>query len=298
MKELNLEEILVRTHQWKEKKVWYVAIIGRPNVWKSTFINALIWEKVSIISNIPQTTRKRVLAIYNDSDSQIIFFDTPWVHKNEKEFNQKINHEAIKSMREADLVLYFIDSSRPYWNEESQIEEILEFINSPIVKVYTKLDLASKIEIPLTNETIKISSPTKTGFEELLTKVKSYLHIWNPYYPEDYYTDQDIYFRISEIVREKVFLNTTEEIPHSTYIEIEEIQEEESLLKIQAYIYTETDSQRYIIVGKSGNLITKIGTEARIELEEIFWKKVFISLRVKTMEKWRRNDKIIKNILK
>lgn len=298
MKELNLEEILARTPEWKEKKVWYVAIIGRPNVWKSTFINALIWEKVSIISNIPQTTRKRVLAIYNDTESQIIFFDTPWVHKNEKEFNQKINHEAIKSMREADLVLYFIDSSRPYWNEESQIEEILEFINSPIVKVYTKLDLPSKIEIPLTNETVHISSPTKIGFEELLIKVKSYLHIWNPYYPEDYYTDQDIYFRISEIVREKVFLNTTEEIPHSTYIEIEEIQEEESLLKIQAYIYTETDSQRYIIVGKSGNLITKIGTEARIELEEIFWKKVFISLRVKTMEKWRRNDKIIKNILK
>lgn len=298
MKELNLEEILARTPEWKEKKVWYVAIIGRPNVWKSTFINALIWEKVSIISNIPQTTRKRVLAIYNDTESQIIFFDTPWVHKNEKEFNQKINHEAIKSMREADLVLYFIDSSRPYWNEESQIEEILEFINNPIVKVYTKLDLPSKIEIPLTNETVHISSPTKIGFEELLIKVKSYLHIWNPYYPEDYYTDQDIYFRISEIVREKVFLNTTEEIPHSTYIEIEEIQEEESLLKIQAYIYTETDSQRYIIVGKSGNLITKIGTEARIELEEIFWKKVFISLRVKTMEKWRRNDKIIKNILK
>lgn len=298
MKELNLEEILARTPELKEKKVWYVAIIWRPNVWKSTFINSLIWEKVSIISNIPQTTRKRVLAIYNDSESQIIFFDTPWVHKNEKEFNQKINHEAIKSMREADLVLYFIDSSRPYWDEESQIEEILGFINSPIVKVYTKLDLPSKIEIPLTNETIKISSPTKIGFEELLTKVKWYLNTWHPYYPEDYYTDQDIYFRISEIVREKVFLNTTEEIPHSTYVEIEEIEEEEKLLKIQAYVYTETDSQRYIIVGKSGNLITKIGTEARLELEEIFWKKVFISLRVKTMEKWRRNDKIIKNILK
>lgn len=298
MKELNLEEILARTPELKEKKVWYVAIIWRPNVWKSTFINSLIWEKVSIISNIPQTTRKRVLAIYNDSESQIIFFDTPWVHKNEKEFNQKINHEAIKSMREADLVLYFIDSSRPYWDEESQIEEILGFINSPIVKVYTKLDLPSKIEIPLTNETIKISSPTKIGFEELLTKVKSYLNTGHPYYPEDYYTDQDIYFRISEIVREKVFLNTTEEIPHSTYVEIEEIEEEEKLLKIQAYVYTETDSQRYIIVGKSGNLITKIGTEARLELEEIFWKKVFISLRVKTMEKWRRNDKIIKNILK
>lgn len=297
MKELNLADILANTKDLKEKKVWYVAIIGRPNVGKSTFINSLIWEKVSITSNIPQTTRKRVLAIYNDPKSQIIFFDTPGIHKNEKEFNQKINHEAIKSMREADLVLYFIDSSRPYGDEEKQIEAILEFINNPIVKVFTKLDLPSKIDIPMEENIVKISSTEKFGFEDLIEKVTSLLPVWHPFYPDDYYTDQDIYFRISEIVREKVFMNTSEEIPHSTYVEIEEIEEEENLLKIQAYVYTETDSQRYIIVGRAGSLITKIGTEARVELEKIFGKKVFLSLRVKTMEKWRKNDKIIKNIL-
>jgi len=298
MKELNLEEILARTNDLKQKKVGYIAIVGRPNAWKSTFINSLIWEKVSIISNIPQTTRKRVLAIFNDTDSQIIFFDTPWIHQNQKEFNGKINLQAIKSMRESEVVLYFIDSSRPYGEEEKQIEEILDFINIPVIKVYTKLDLPSKIKIPLDDKVVKISSINKIWFEKLISKVKSYLNLWNLFYPEDYYTDQDMYFRISEIVREKVFLHTIEEIPHSIYVEIEEIEEEENLLKIQAYIYTETDSQRYIIIWKNWSLITKIWTEARIELEWIFWKKVFISLRVKTMEKWRKNDKIIKNILK
>lgn len=298
MQELNLEDILSKTTDLKEKKVGYVAIIGRPNAWKSTFINSLIWEKVSITSNVPQTTRKRVLAIFNDNESQIIFFDTPGIHQNQKEFNEKINKEAIRSIREADGVLYFIDSSRPYWDEEKQIEDILEFINIPIIKVYTKLDLPSKIEIPLDKNVVKISSVEKLWFEDLILKVKEILPIGHPFYPEDYYTDQDIYFRISEIVREKVFLHTLEEIPHSTYVEIEEIEEEENLLKIQAYVYTETDSQRYIVVWKNWSLITKIWTEARIELEKIFWKKVFLSLRVKTMEKWRKNDKIIKNILK
>lgn len=298
MQELNLAEILSKTTDLKEKKVGYIAIIGRPNAGKSTFINSLIGEKVSITSNIPQTTRKRVLAIFNDNNSQIIFFDTPWIHQNQKEFNQKINSEAIRSMREADGVLYFIDSSRPYWDEEKQIEDLLEFVKSPIIKVYTKLDLPSKIEIPLNENVVKISSLEKIWFEDLILKVKEILPFWHPFYPEDYYTDQDIYFRISEIVREKVFLNTLEEVPHSTYVEIEEIEEEENLLKIQAYVYTETDSQRYIVVGKNWSLITKIWTEARIELENIFSKKVFLSLRVKTMEKWRKNDKIIKNILK
>ncbi len=298
MQPLNLADILSKTTDLKEKKVGYIAIIGRPNAGKSTFINSLIWEKVSITSNVPQTTRKRVLAIFNDTESQIIFFDTPGIHKNEKEFNEKINQEAIRSMREADGVLYFIDSSRPYGDEEKQIEDLLEFVRSPIIKVYTKLDLPSKIEIPLSENIVKISSLEKIWFEDLVWKIKEILPVWHPFYTEEYYTDQDIYFRISEIVREKVFLNTTEEIPHSTYVEIEEIEEEKNLLKIQAYVYTETDSQRYIIIWKNWSLITKIGTEARLELENIFWKKVFLSLRVKTMEKWRKNDKIIKNILK
>jgi len=219
--------------------------------WKSTFINSLIWEKVSITSNIPQTTRKRVLAIYNDDDSQIIFFDTPWIHKNEKKFNEEINKQALSSMREADLVLYFIDSSRPKWDEEVQIEWFLEFVSSPIVKVYTKLDLPSKIEIPLDRNSLKIASLEKYWFNELLETIKKHLKNGHPFYPDDYYTDQDIYFRISEIVREKVFLHTKEEVPHSTYVEIEEIDDQKDILKIQAYVYCETDSQRYILIWKS-----------------------------------------------
>ena len=297
MIELNKDEFLAWLKDVKQKKVWYVAIIWRPNVWKSTFINSLLWEKVSITSNIPQTTRKRVLAIYNDDDSQIIFFDTPWIHKEDKVFNEQINKQAIFSMREADVVLYFIDTSRPYWQEEKDIENILEFITSPIIKVYTKIDLESKIEIFERKNITKISSIDKRWFQELLNKTKSFLNIWNLYYPEDYYTDQDIYFRISEIIREKVFLNTKEELPHSIYVEIEEIDETPELLKIQSYIYTETDSQKYIIIGKWWDLITKIWTTARIDLEKIFSKKVFLSLRAKTMEKWRKNEKIIKWIL-
>lgn len=281
----------------KQKKVWYVAIVWRPNVWKSTFVNSLIWEKISITSNIPQTTRKRVLAIYNDENSQIIFFDTPWIHKNNKDFNKKINNEAIKSLREASLVLYFIDISRPYWDEEEEIEKILKLVNVPILTVYTKIDLEQKIKIKEDENTFKISSIKKIWFKDLIEKIKSYLEFWYLYYPDDYYTDQDIYFRISEIIREKVFLNTREEIPHSIYVEVEEVEENEKIFKIQAYIYTETDSQRYIIIWKNWNLIKKIWTEARIELENIFEKKVFLSLRVKTMEKWRKNDRILKKLL-
>lgn len=281
MKKINLDEI-------KEKKVGYVSIIGRPNTWKSTFINSLIWEKISIISNIPQTTRKKIIAIYNDIDSQIIFFDTPWIHKNEKNINKKINEEAVKSLKESEIILYFIDSSRKYWDEEKKIENILEFIKVPIIKVYTKIDLPLKINIPIWDNIFKISSVTKFWFEKLISNIKSYLKLWYILYPEDYYTDQNIYFRISEIIREKVFLYTFKEIPHSIYVETEEIENEESLLKIQAYIYTKTDSQRYIIIWKNWNLITKIWTESRSELERIFWKKIFLSLKVKTHQKWKK----------
>ncbi len=303
MKELNLSEILEKTSDLtKEKKVWYVAIIWRPNVGKSTFINALIWEKVSITSNIPQTTRKRVLAIYNDNDSQIIFFDTPWIHKSNKEFNEKINKVAIDSLKEADLILYFIDSSRAWWDEEKYIKELIWQISVPILKVYTKIDKKSVINLPENKDFLKISSITKEGFEELLWKIKSYLKTGPLLFPEEMYTKQEIFFRISEIIREKVFLNTKEELPHSIYVAVEEYEETfnkswEELLKIVAYIYTETESQKYIVVWKNWNLISKIWKQARLELEQIFEKKVFLALRVKVKKNWRKNEFLTKKIL-
>ncbi len=298
MQELNIKDILDNTSDLKkQKKVWYVAIIWRPNAWKSTFINTLIGEKVSITTDTPQTTRKRVLAIYNDDDSQIIFFDTPGIHKHAKDFNKKINDVAINSFKESDLILYFIDSTREWWEEEKYIRQIVDMVNKPVVKVYTKTDLQSKIQIPENENIIKISSETKDGFEQLLKKTKSYLNIWPLLFPEEYYTKQDIYFRISEIIREKAFLETKEELPHSIYISVEEIEDRDDILKIIAYIFTDTESQKYIVIWNGWKKIQAIGKQARIELEKIFDKKVFLALRAKTNKNWRKNEWLIKKIL-
>ncbi len=335
MKKLNLEDILASTSDLtKEKKVWYVAVIGRPNAGKSTFINTLIWEKISITSNIPQTTRKKVLAIYNDEESQIIFFDTPWIHYNEKNFNKAINQQAISSLSESNLVLYFIDSSRNYWDEEKYIEKILENVSAPILKIFTKVDLPEKVWIPQNkNNVFKISSQTQEGFDDLLLEIKNKLPTAPLLFPENIYTKQDMFFRISEIIREKVFLNTKEEIPHSIFISVDEIEEttynpkwktnnntskikktnnnpspsglplilkedEKELLKIVAYINAESDSQKYILIWKWWKLIAKIWKESRIEIEQIFWKKTFLALRVKVRKNWRKDEKLVKQILK
>ena len=298
MKKLDLNDILENTSDLtKEKKVWYVAIIWRPNAWKSTFINALLEEKVSITTNVPQTTRKRVLAIFNDNDSQIIFFDTPGIHKSERVFNKKINDVAIGSFREADAILYFIDSTREWWEEEKYIRDILEMVNKPVIKVYTKIDLKAKINIPENDNVIKISSISKEWFSDLLEKTKKHLTMWPLLFPEDYYTKQDIYFRISEIIREKAFIHTKEELPHSIYIWVEELEETDELFKIVAYIYTESDSQKYIVIWKAWSLIQTIWKQARIELEKIFEKKVFLALRVKSKKNWRKDDRLVKQIL-
>ena len=296
MEKLDLQEILKNTADLiKQKKVWYVSIIWRPNAGKSTFINSLLWQKISITTNIPQTTRKKVLAIYNDDDSQIIFLDTPWIHKSEKIFNSKINEVALNSISESDVIVYFIDSSREWWVEENFIKEFIANVGKPILKVYTKTDLKPKINIP--NDAIKISSLDKTWFENLLENIKKYLQTSQILFSEDYYTKQDIFFRISEIIREKVFLHTKEEIPHSIYVWVEEVQDKEELLRIVAYIYCETESQKYIIVGKWWSLISKIWQESRLELENIFEKKVFLALKVKVQKNWRKNEKLIKNLL-
>jgi len=305
MQKLNLEDILASTSDLtKEKKVGYVAVIGRPNAGKSTFINNLIWEKISITSNVPQTTRKKILAIYNDQDSQIIFFDTPWIHDNEKNFNKAINNQAISSLQESQLVLYFIDSSRNFGEEEKYIEKILENVTVPILKIYTKIDLEAKIWIPQNkNNVFKISSYTKEGFDKLLSEIKNKLPTAPLLFPENIYTKQDMFFRISEIIREKVFTNTKEEIPHSIFISVDEIEETKTndwkeLLKIVAYINAESDSQKYILIWKWWSLISKMWKEARIEIEQIFGKKTFLALRVKVRKNWRKDEKLIKQILR
>lgn len=294
MQKLDKDDFLSNISDLKKKKVGYAAIIWRPNVGKSTFLNAIIWEKVSIVSNIPQTTRKKVLWIYNDEDSQIVFLDTPWIHKDAKAFNEAINREALSTLNSADVVLYFLDSTRPGGEEEAFIRENLSSLKVPVVKVYTKCDLTPKITLP--ENWLKISSIDNGCLEDVKSEIKKYLKEDFALFPEEYYTTSDVYFRISEIIREKLFLNTKEEIPHSSFVWVEEYEDKWDLLRISAYIYVETDSQKYIVVGKNWGLISKIWKEARLELEEIYWKKVFLSLRVKKLEKWRKKENVIKKI--
>jgi len=299
MQELNLQDILKNTTDLKDKKVGYVAIIGRPNAGKSTFINTLIWEKIAITSNIPQTTRNKILAMYNDDDSQIIFFDTPGIHESQKAFNAEINHQALSSLRDSEIVLYFIDSARAPGKEEKYISDILEKINTPVYRVYTKCDLRPAMEIPTWDDIFKISSQDKSWFVELVDAVKAKLPEGPILFPEDYYTKQDIYFRISEVIREKLFHNLKEEMPHSVFVAVEEIEDDEKWMKrISAYIYTETDSQKYIVIWKWGKLITKVWTLARIELEEIFGQKVFLSVRAKVKKNWRKDEGFVKKMLR
>lgn len=296
MQKLDKDEILSGIKDLQKKKVWYVSIIWRPNAGKSTFLNALIWEKVSIVSNVPQTTRKKVLWIYNDESSQIVFIDTPWIHKSVKSFNEAINSEAIKTLNSADAVLYFIDSTREGWEEEAFIKENLSKVKVPVIKVYTKVDLRPVITLP--EDGLKISSYEWAWFEDVLGELKKYLKEDFALYPEEYYTTSDVHFRISEIIREKVFLNTKEEIPHSSFVEVEEYEDKWHLLRMVAYIYVETDSQKYIVVWKWGGLITKIWKEAREELEKLYDKKVFLALKVKKLDKWRKKENVVKKIFR
>lgn len=299
MKELKLEDILQNTEELKEKRVGYIAIIGRPNAGKSTFINALIWEKIAITSNIPQTTRNKILAMYNDTDAQIIFVDTPGVHESNKVFNAEINHQALSSIRDVEMVLYFIDGSREKGQEETYLESLLENVPKPVMKIFTKSDLPRVQALPEKEKYFCISSKDESGFWDLLNYVKQQLPLGPMLFSEDMYTKQSIFFRVSEIIREKLFMELKEELPHSVFVSIEEVLDDERGMKrIIAYVYTETDSQKYIVIGKKGSLISRVGKEARLELEEIFDQKVFLQLRAKVRKNWRKDEGFIRKMLK
>ncbi len=288
-------------------KVWYVAIVGRPNAGKSTLLNALIGEKISAISHRPQTTQRSIPGIYTDAEEtlQIIFLDTPGIHNYSGEqfgspkshdINERINSQAFASLREADVILRLLDPTRPYGEEDTRIDAMLETISKPILRIETKQDLETK-SYPQKGVDLRIDSVAKLGFRELLERVSSLLPEWPLLYGSDYYTDQAMDLRIAEVIREQLFLELGDEIPYACYVEVSQIENEQSdLLKMQVYINVESDSQKIIVIGKWGKKIQTIGTNARLLLEEIFEKKVFLALRVKVMKNWRKNEKVLDKV--
>ena len=291
----------------KNFKSGFVAIIGRPNVGKSTLLNQILGQKIVITTDKAQTTRKRIKGILTTAEGQIVFIDTPGVHKPLNKFGEFLLDEAKVSVPDADLVIFLVDGSDPAGRGDNWIvENILNKCQSPILLVLNKLD---KVKNPLKIEenlltyktlfeknipTVKISALTGRNKDTLIENIMKKLPEGVALYPEDVVTEETMREVASEIVREKILINTKEEIPHSVAVLIEKYEENEKIDRIYASIYCETKSQKGILIGKGGSLLKIIGTEARLELEKIVEKKVYLELNVKIEKDWRKNNKSLK----
>ena len=290
-------------------KSGFVSIIGRPNVGKSTMLNQVLGQKIVIATDKAQTTRKRIKGILTNEKGQIVFVDTPGIHKPINKFGEFLLEEAKVSVPDSDLVLFLVDGSEPAGKGDKWIvENVISKTNAPVLLIMNKLDKISKEDKITENyksyqalfdkeiPTIKISAKTGKNKNKLLDLIMDYLPEGDLLYPEDIVTEESMRSIVEEIVREKILLNTKEEIPHSVAIKVDRYEETPEIDRIYANIFCETKSQKGILIGKGGSLLKKIGTEARLDLENITEKKVFLSLQVKVEKDWRKNDKILKNL--
>lgn len=308
-------------------KSGFVAIIGRPNVGKSTLLNQILGQKIVITTDKAQTTRKRIKGILTTSEGQIVFVDTPGVHKPLNKLGEFLLDEAKVSVPDADLILFLVDGSEPAGKGDKWIvENILKNSKIPIILVLNKIDKikSDKLEenmmsykkliesplppypspsrgegsnlSPLTAHYSLLTISAKTGMnkDELTKNIMKQLPEGGMFYPEDVVTEETMRDVAQEIVREKILLNTKEEIPHSVAVLIEKYEETDKIDRIYASIFCETKSQKGILIGKGGALLKKIGTEARLELESIVEKKVYLELNVKIEKDWRKNNKSLK----
>ncbi|MBI3359458.1 MAG: GTPase Era [Nitrospirae bacterium] len=283
----------------------FVAIVGRPNVGKSTFLNQVLGQKISIVSDKPQTTRNKILGVKHLPTGQIIFFDTPGIHhpaeREKLRLNQRMVQTARSAVREVDLILLLIEPQRT--SEDQLLFDILRNIKTPRILVVNKIDLVGKSKlIPLLDglrdekddfsEMIPICAKTGENMDKLIDLTLSYLPEGMPYFPEDQVTDQPVRFLASEIVREKVIEKTHDEIPYVVSVQIEKFREDEikALIHIEITIYVEKDSQKGILIGRKGGMLKEIGSAARLELEGLLATKVFLQLWVKVKKEWRKND--------
>ena len=280
----------------------FVAIVGRPNVGKSTFLNQVLGQKISIVSDKPQTTRNKILGVKHLPEGQIIFFDTPGVHHTEREksrLNQRMVQTARSAVREVNLILLFVEPAQE--SEDQLLFDILKKIETPKILVVNKIDLVGKSRLIAMldalhthdfAEIIPICAKTGENTERLIDLVLSYLPEGEPYFPEDQVTDQPVRFLASEIIREKVIEKTHDELPYVVSVQIEKFKEDDvkGLIHIEVTLYVEKDSQKGILIGQNGGMLKEIGTSARLEIESLLDAKVFLQLWVKVKKEWREND--------
>lgn len=289
-------------------KTGFVAIIGRPNVGKSTLLNQILGQKIVIATNKAQTTRKRIKGIYTTEDIQIVFVDTPGIHKPLNKLGEFLLDEAKVAVPDADVILFLVDVSTPAGKGDKWIvENVLSTLNIPVVMVFNKTDKASPKKIDenilsyktlFTNavDNIRISAKTGKNKKKLVDIIEKFLPEGELLYPEDIVTEENMRDIVEEIVREKILINTQDEIPHSVAVKVEEYKEDEDIDRIRATILCEHKSQKGILIGKGGSLLKIIGSQARADLEKIVEKKVFLGLQVKVEKDWRKKDNILKSL--
>ena len=281
----------------------FVSLIGRPNVGKSTLLNSIIGKKVAITSDKPQTTRNIIEGIYNASDTQIVFVDTPGIHKPKYKLGKYLNKQAYYSIDDVDVVVFLVDASEELGKGDLYIIEKLKEIDKPVILILNKIDKIKKEQILLKideykdlynfKEIIPLSALKKDNIKTLLEVLNKYLPDNIKYFDDDVYTNKRLEFLISEIVREKVFNLTNEEVPHSVTCVVEQIKREKNNYSINVAIIVDRDSLKKIIIGKQGSMIKEIGIEARKDLEELLGKKVYLELFVKTIKNWRDKEKYL-----
>jgi GTP-binding protein Era len=308
-----------------EQKAAFVAVVGRPSAGKSTLVNAVCGQNVAIVSASPQTTRNAVRGIVTRERGQLVFVDTPGRHVSEKKFNKKLLEASDRSLRDADLVLYVLDVSRAPGEEEAAVADALAPRAATLAAALNKTDAArgdieaaaaflrEKIPLLPPQRIFRVSALKAEGIDPLLASLFDMAPAGEPFYPADLYTDQDIDFRIAEIIRGETINRLRQELPHAVYVEIADREfrprapsgravppgagEGRQRLWVRAFIICERESQKGMIVGKGGKLIKAIGEASRRELNRIFDWKIELDLRVKTGKDWRHNDLILKKLL-
>ena len=285
-------------------KSGFVSVVGRPNVGKSTLVNAIVGSKVSIVSFKPQTTRDVIRGIYNDEDSQIVFTDTPGIHKPEDSLGDIMNQNATIAAHDTDLILMLVDISKESNASDKYVIERIKNVGCPIILVMNKIDTKSKLElIPIVThyaslgvfaDIIPISALKETNLQELIKLIKSYLPEGPRYYPVTMVSDHPQTFSIAETVREKIFLNLSEEIPYSIGVYTEEINETEDKLKARIIVLVSRDSQKGIIIGDKGLMLKKIVKQAKEDLTKQVKKQVVLDVYVRVQKNWRNSPSILK----
>ena len=289
-------------------KSGYVSVVGRPNVGKSTLLNAIIGEKISAISSKPQTTRQNITFIHTDDDSQIIFLDTPGIQRPKNKLGEFMLTESKESIDEADVITYIVDTSKKIGKAERSIIDILKEYHGriPIILLINKVDTIKKDELleiismyadeGIFNEIIPISAMKNDGVDIYIETLKKYLKPGPMYYPEDMITDKNERFIVAEIIREKGLRYLNEEVPHGLAISIEKFKkrEDKNIYDIEANIYVERDSHKGILIGKGGSMLKRIGTEAREDAERLLDGKVNLQIWVKVEKNWRERDNLVK----